>query len=185
MSRASLALRLLVAEATVKAARAALRAEGELEHTENRSVPTWRMSFATVAGSETRDHAEVTDPKAFLGYLIGRYPTEVTQRTVTEVRNPEWLAQLLDRLAVAGPVNEAGDVTDDEHTVIPGVKFVPGGRFVTVSVTPKPPARVRLAKAARRAVETGDWSEIDAILEGRVDLAVEPAAPLDDYVKRG
>lgn len=178
MSRADLVLRLLVAEAVAKAARAALKAEGELEHRENRTVPTWRMPFARAVGSETRDRVEVTDLDAFVAYLIGRYPTEVQQRTVTEVRNPEWLTRLLEGLAHLGPEDDAGTVVDTEGTVVPGVKFQRGGDFITVGLTPTPTARVYLARAARYAVESGDWAQIDAILDGRVSITegqVEPA----------
>jgi hypothetical protein len=149
----------------------ALKREGLMEHTEHRSVPTWRLPFATASGAQTADRVVITDTDAFMGYMIGRYPTEVVQRTVTEIRNPDWLARVMDGWAMLGPEDDGESVKDERGTLIPGVKFKPGGEFITVGVTAKPTARKLIGKAVERGILMGDWSMVAAIERGDVDLS--------------
>ena len=177
MSRADLVARLIAYEAAARQIKAALKAEGALEHEQNGSTPTWRLAFATASGSETHDRIDVTDLEKLMDYLGKRYPTEVATRTVRVVRNQEWLTQLRERLAILHRADldeiagqeRAEDappplIRDDEGAEVPGVTFVAGGDFLTVSVTPAMSARHHALAAARRGVLTGDWSALDALL---------------------
>lgn len=171
-NRAELVRRLIVHEAAAKEIKNALKAEGEHEHRENGTTTAYRMAYARVTGSETADHLDVVDVDAFLAYLAGRYPSEVTTRTVQVVRNSDWLAQVKDALARMSrleyddiPEDEErpprGPVIDGDGTVIPGVAFVPGGDYITTSVTPTTTARRRALTAARKGILEGDWSALE------------------------
>lgn len=170
MNRDALVRRMIVWEAAVKAIKAKLKTTGQEEHAENGGPSTHRMRYATVAGSETGDAVDVQNLDAFMSYLAGRYPTEVKTVTVQVVRNPDWLAQLKDALARISRYaydeedpeerGHVGLVIDADGTVIPGAVFIPGGSYITTSVTPNSNARRRAAAAARRGVE-GDWTELE------------------------
>ncbi len=178
--RADLVRRLAAYGAAKRAIETALRIEGEMEHHLNGAVPTWRMGFARVSGSETRDHVEVTDSAKFLAYLAGAYPTEVQTISVQVVRNPEWLSQVKDTLARISreeynqaPPGQRPDqppVIDVQGTVVPGAVFVPGGRYVTTSTTLTATAKRRADEAAKKGVLEGDWSHLDALIRGDVPL---------------
>lgn len=171
MNRAELVRRLIAYEAAVKAIKAGLKAEGEHEHRENGTAATYRMSYATVAGSQTNDGVDVVDQDSFMAYLAGRYPTEVKTVTVQVVRNPEWLAQVKDALARISrleyddlPADErqgTGPVVDVDGTIIPGAEFRPGGAYITTSVTPNMTARRRALAAAKKGALEGDWTELE------------------------
>lgn len=170
-NRAELVRRLIAYEAAVKAIKEGLKEEGRLEHNENGTAATYRMSYATVAGSTSHDRVEVVDTDSFMAWLAGRYPTEVKTVTVQVVRNSEWLAQMKDALARLSrdqydrlPAEErqgTGPVIDVEGTIIPGAEFVLGGGYVTTSVTPKMTARRNALRAAKMGVLQGDWSELE------------------------
>lgn len=171
-NRAELVRRLIAYEAAAKEIKRALRAEGEHEHRENGTTTGHRMAYARVTGSETADHLDVVDADAFLAYLAGRYPSEVTTRTVQVVRNTDWLAQVKDALARMSrleydeiPEGEErpsrGPVVDADGTIIPGVAFVPGGDYITTSVTPTMTARYRALTAAKKGILEGDWSALE------------------------
>jgi hypothetical protein len=170
-NRAELVRRLIAYEAAVKAIKSGLKAEGEHEHRENGTAATYRMGYATVSGSQTNDRVEVVDLKSFMGYLAGRYPTEVKTVTVQVVINPEWLNQVKDALARISryeydqlPAEErqgTGPVVDADSVIIPGAEFVPGGEYITTSVTPNSTARRRALKAAQKGALEGDWSELE------------------------
>jgi hypothetical protein len=149
----------------------ALKREGLVEHTEHKTVPTWKLAFATAAGAQTQDRVVITDTDDFMAYMTGRYPTEIVQRTVTEIRNPDWLARVLENWAISGPEDDGESVKDDRGKVVPGVKFKPGGEFITVGVTAKPAARKTIGKAVERGITMGDWSMVAAIERGDVDLS--------------
>lgn len=171
MNRAEMVRRLIAYEAATKAIKSALKAEGEHEHRENGTAATYRMSYATVAGSQSNDHVEVVDPDSFMAWLAGRYPSEVKTVTVQVVRNPEWLNQMKDGLARLSrleyddlPAEErqgTGPVVDAEGSIIPGAEFVPGGAYITTSVTPNTTARRRALAAAKKGALEGDWSELE------------------------
>lgn len=171
MNRAELVRRLIVAEAVARQIKSALKEEGRIEYDENGTAATYRMGYATVAGSQTNDGVDVVDPDSFMAYLAGRYPTEVKTVTTQVVRNPEWLAQVKDALARISrlvydelPAEErqgTGPVVDEDGSIIPGAEFRPGGAYITTSVTPNSTARRRAAKAASKAVLTGDWSDVE------------------------
>jgi hypothetical protein len=170
-NRAELVRRLIAYEAAVKAIKEGLKEEGRLEHDENGTAATYRMSYATVAGSQSHDRIEVIDGDSFMAWLAGRYPTEVKTVTVQAVRNTDWLAQVKDALARLSrdeydrkPAEErqgTGPVIDAEGSIIPGAEFVLGGEYVTTSVTPKMTARRRALRAAKRGVQMGDWAELE------------------------
>lgn len=182
-NRAELVRRLIAYRAATREIETALKNEGELEHRENGTTPTWRMAYALVSGSESSDKIEVTDPDAFLGYMARRNPTEVQVVSTFAVRNPDWMSAVKQALAnisreeydsaaeaerqkaeaegrpVVKP--QHGRAIDVDGTVIPGAVFRPGGAYVTTSVTPKMQARRKAIRAAKRGVLTGDWSELE------------------------
>ena len=190
-NRKDLIRRYLLYKEAAKLLHEALKAEGEIEHRENGSVSTHRVGFATAAGAATQDHVEVTDRDALIGYLAGAYPTEIVVRTVHEVRNPEWLTRLLENWAIAGPEDEQGAVADlTTGVVVPGVRWVQGGEYITTGVTGTVTARRHITEAVRRGISGGDWQRFHAIEAGHVDIArpaigdplVEPQ-PLDSEGK--
>jgi len=180
MSRKDLVRRLGAYKAAVKAIESALRVEGETEYRENGAVPTWRMGLARVSGSVTQDRVEVTDPKIFMSYLAGAFPTEVQTVTVQVVRNPEWLTQLKDALARISrddydetPAEERtvqSRVIDVHGAVVPGAVFVPGGDYITTSTTFTATAKRVAADAAMKGALTGDWSDLEALVRGEVPM---------------
>ena len=184
--RDDLMRRYLAYKAAEKALHAALKAEGQVEHEAHRMAPTFRATFGVASASVTNDHVEITDQDALIGWIAGRYPTEVVTRTVTSVRNPAWLERLLDTWATIGPEDEeTGSIADDEGRIVPGVRWVEGGEFITVSVTAKPVARSLIEKAAKRGATVGDWSMFDAIIRGDVDISRPLRGGRDDEKPAG
>lgn len=200
--RDDLIARLVLFEAAAKQIKAALKAEAEVEHRENGTTSTWRVGFARASGSETHDHVDVTDPSAFLDYLEARYPTEVETKLVRAPRNPEWASRIRENLAALhrADLDEIAEqgvqvpalrdapppiIRDEEGTEVPGVTFVPGGQFLSVSVTPSLAAKVRAREAARAGAMGGDWSVLEGLLADPARLKRALPAPLDEDDKRG
>lgn len=190
MNRAEMVRRLVMYEAVAKQIKSALKEEGRLEHTENGTAATWRMPYATVAGSQSHDRIEVIDPDKFMAYLVGRYPTEVQTVKVQVVRNPEWLTRMKEVVAAfsrdqynLAPAEErqgTGAAVDTDGTIIPGAEFVTGGEYITTSVTANMTARRRAIAAAKRAVLMGDWAAVEEAISDPDYLTrtedLEPAA---------
>jgi hypothetical protein len=180
-NRAELVRRLIAYRAGVRVIEDALKAEGEHEHRENETVSTHRLAYATVAGSQTNDRIEVTDRDSFMAFMAGRFPDEVTTKTIQVVRNDQWLSQVKDAWATLSrdhydatpaPIRaKPFPVVDMGGSVVPGAIFLPGGGYITTSVTPKMQARRRALQAARRGVLMGDWSDLEAVIADPTYLA--------------
>lgn len=158
---------LLMHAAAAAALEESLKAEAQREHEENGTAASWRMEPATITASLARDRAEVTDETAFWGYLKARYPDEFM--TVTVPRNSKWVNAMRATFA-ARPVRDEGGrttgaVMDEEGTVVPGLRFDRGGRFLSASVKPNPAHADVLLAAARYAVRTGEWAPLWAYTE--------------------
>jgi hypothetical protein len=166
--------RYLAYKAATAALHDAIKADGKHEFEENGAAPTYRLGFATASASVTNERAVIIDQAAFMGYLVGRYPTEVETYTAYRVRNPEWLTRLLEALAALGPGGDGKVIVDLEGTVIPGLEYTPGGDFVTVGVVAQGAVKRRLAKAAQQAAQTGDWSEFERLAAGKEPLLPTP-----------
>jgi len=167
LNRTELVQRMLAHRAVAEDCERALKGEAERIFAEHRTADTWRMpGTGQVVVSLTRDRAAVVDEAAFLAWLGRRYPTEVVW--VPKVRNPEWLKQLLGRLAAVDPEELApGEATmcaDDEGTVIPGVEWRKGGCFYGAAVRPETALSRRLAKAAEAYVLDG--TPMPGMIEG-------------------
>lgn len=178
MNRREMVMAYLMAEATARALKEALKNEARTEWVENETAASWRLPEANVSASISHDAFVVADPDAFHAWLAKAYPTEV--KTVTVPRNPEWTRKLLDTLATAS-LCDCPDGTLAAHdapqgscvkrrevaitpdgTVVEGVVFEPGGRFITASVTPDPELKQRLAEAARSYALTGEPPDLKA-----------------------
>jgi len=137
--------------------RDALKAEAQAEHDDNGTAASWRTTDGTlVTGSMHADRCEVTDQDAFMAWLVEQYPQMV--HTVVVPRDPKVVAALLADVATSGPRPdpstgerpelEPGEATDNAAD-IPGVAFVRGGTFKTITVVPDAGAKRRLKTQAR------------------------------------
>lgn len=131
LSRADKARAIVMFEELAAALRVELLGEAAAEHAQG-STPSWRMGDVTVSSSLSNPSVVVEDPKAFLAYVEAVYPTEVetiVPEPVTQIR-PHFAKNLLTQLA------KSGAAVDHEGTVIPGLKFVPGGVLRSIAVKP-------------------------------------------------
>jgi hypothetical protein len=144
MNRSEKARAVVLFEELAVALRAELFGEAAHEHSQG-STPSWRMGEVTVSSSLSNPTVVIDDQAAFLAYVQATYPTEVETvvTTTTQVR-PHFAKDVLTRLA------KSGDVVDHEGTVVPGLRFVPGGNLRSISVKPTPGFK---ADATRFALE--------------------------------
>ena len=176
MNRAELVRRLLAHRAAADALEDALKADAREEYEGNGTAASWRMDFATVSASISHDTVEVADVATFHAWLAGRSPSEIETVTVLRVRNPEWRSQLLKGYAAMHDP-EQGDVVHDVHgEVVPGLRFVRGGRFVTASVVPARGVKGLLGQAAR-AYAQGQTEALDLDGVFRLPLASGEGSP--------
>lgn len=145
LARAVILWEAIAAEAKAQAAanRAVLDEQARTELETNGSAPTWRIpDVGTVPLALTSPAVVVEDEAAYVAWMAERYPTEV--HTVQQVR-PAFDAQLRTDLAAQG-----GDPCDLETgEVIPGLRYVPGGRPRGVSVRASAKARDAVRTQAR------------------------------------
>ncbi len=120
-----------------------LRSDAEVEFREQGCAPTWRIPGFTVTASITHNGVAVDDQAAFVGYVAAAYPTEVETVTVTRVRQA-WQERFLKEVVARGE-----PPCDADGTVVPGLRFVPGGEFKSVSVTPTADSRSELRATAK------------------------------------
>lgn len=152
MVRQVVALEALTAEM-----RAALKAEAQEEHEGNGTVPTWKLPDGTsVVGSQHADRCEVTDQDAFMAWLVEHMPQLV--HTVVVARDPKVVAAVLADVAKSGPrpdpeTGERPELKPDEQADnaadIPGVAFVQGGAFKTITILADSGVKRRLKLLAR------------------------------------
>lgn len=159
---------LLMHRAAAEALEESLKAEAQHEHEEHGTAASWRMAPATITANLANDRAAVVDEAAFWGYLKERHPGEF--HTVTVPRNPKWVNLMRAAFAkrpVRGQDGRAtGAVMDEEGSVVPGLAYERGGRFLSASVKPNEEHARVLLDAARYALRTGEWSPLWAYTEG-------------------
>lgn len=144
MNRSDKARAIVVFEELAAALRTELFGEAANEHAQG-STPSWRMGDVTVSSSLSNPSVTVDDPAAFLAYIQATYPTEVEEIVTTTVQiRPHFAKDVLARLA------KSGATVDHEGTVVPGLRFVPGGKLRSISV--KPSSQFK-ADATRFALE--------------------------------
>lgn len=144
MNRRETVQALAACDALAAELRKKLRAEAEVEYRDQGCAPTWRMPGFTVTSSVTHNGVAVDDQAAFVAYVAEAYPTEVETVTVTRVR-PAWQERFLKDV-----VGRGEPPCDADGRVIPGLRFVPGGEFKSVSVTPAPATKDELRFTARQ-----------------------------------
>lgn len=169
-------LRALAAlEAAAGELRAALKAEAAAAFVDDGVVVSWRTVDGTLAsGSMSHDRCEVADHDEFLAWLVEHHPQLV--HTVVEIRNPDVVKKMLEgwaklgpgldgRSPAAAPRPPALSPGESWSTAakIPGVVFVQGGLFGTLSITTDRGLKKRLAGAARA------W--VSGAASGTLDLA--------------
>lgn|SRR6185436_7556883 len=155
-------------EALAGAMREALKDEARSEFEGNGTAPSWRLPDGSlVVGSVHGDRCEVTDADAFMAWLVEHMPQVV--HTVVVPRDPKVVTAFLAEVAESGPRPdpttgerpdlEPGDQGDNAAD-IPGVVFVKGGLFKTITVTVEPTAKRKL-KAAAQAYLAGATDGLD------------------------
>lgn len=146
------------------------------------TADTWRIAgVGVVAAAQNNDRTEVVDQAALVDWVARTYPTEVTTVTVTQVRNPAWLAALLEELLPVTPPDKPDDweptpgdtlpARDADGAVVPGVLWRMGGDFRSASITPERALVKQLAVRAREFVASGGRLPP---LRGRAVLALDP-----------
>lgn len=143
MNRADLSAAVVACEAMAKVFRDALAADAQAEMSEQHSVPRWRMPAATVWASVSDAAVVVTDGDAFLDWVRKRHPEEI--ETLYRVR-PSWQQVFLDSLL------ERGDPPTEFDEPIPGLSFVEGGAFRSLSIRALPSFAHHVRAAARDMV---------------------------------
>lgn len=161
MNRAQLLAAYLAHKAAAAACEQALKGQVARAYTDEQVAETLRLPAGEVAARLTKPRVVTTDEPALVKWVAAAYPTEVTteQVTVTTVRNPKWLDQLLSTLKPVDPAEvEPGGGTSlmtDDGTVVPGVMWTPGGSLHSVAITGAPAVVDEFARAARAYVESG------------------------------
>lgn len=155
-------LRALAAlEAAAGEIRAALKADAAAAFVDDGVVVSWRTIDGTLAtGSMSHDRCEIADRDEFLAWLVQEFPQLV--HTVVDIRNPDVVKKMLEGWAQQGPGLDGGSPAVDPQppelspgeswstaAKIPGVVFVKGGMFGTLSITVDRAVKKRLASAAR------------------------------------
>lgn len=153
LSRAQLAEQALLwsliaveAKAQAETCRAALDEQAREEYERQGSAPTWRFpGVGTVPLSLTTDQVVVDNPVTYLAWMRDRGPHQI--ETVEQVR-PAFDKQFRESVA------KYGDPPRDPATgeLVPGLRFVPGGRPKGVSVRPADGAKQRMTAMAREAL---------------------------------
>lgn len=164
MNRAELVQRLAAAEALGDALRDALDADARREYLENGTKVSWTIAgLGRVSSGTTTPSVVVENADQFIAWLEQRYPTEVVTQTVKSVRNQEWLTHLLEGLASWHDKypDEGGAVTDVDGRSVPGVRYVPGGRYRATSVVLDREVKRRVRAAAQAYVLGGDPAALD------------------------
>lgn len=163
-------LRALAAfEAAAGAIRAELKEEAAALHTKDGVVPSWKTTDGTTAVSSVRhDRVEVIDPDEFLAWLVEHRPHMV--KSVVVPISPDSVKRLLADFAEDGPMRdpETGAVpvlkpgeTAQPAVDVPGLEFVKGGAFNTVTITFDAQAKKRVAAAARAWLEQSGGGPLD------------------------
>lgn len=165
-------------EALAGAMRDALKDEARGEYEGNGTAPSWRLADGSlVTGSVHNDRCEVANQDAFMAWLVEHMPQLV--HMVVVPRDPKVVAAFLAEVAESGPRPdpETGERPDlepgdqaDNAADIPGVTFVKGGLFKTVTVTIDPGSKRRL-KAAALAYLAGGEDGLDLRRLFRSDYA--------------
>lgn len=144
LNRAQIVRTIAACDALAAELRNALKADAAAEYAEQGTAPTWRMPGFTVSTSITHDAIEVVDERAWRAYVKQAYPTEI--ETVIRVR-PAW-----QNVFFAGVAQRGDPPCDVEGTVIPGLVFVAGGDFKSVSVLPLAGTKANLRAVAQEIV---------------------------------
>lgn len=163
MNREHRAALLLMHQAAADALRASLEADAEKEHQEHGVAASWRMAPATVSASIAHDRVAITDPQAFLRYLKTMYPDEIV--SVLQPRSSKWVGLVrngLIQFVERDPETKktTGRIVMPDGTVVPGVAYERGGRFLSASIKSNTQHALVLAEAARYAVRTGEWAPL-------------------------
>ncbi len=164
-------LRLLaVAEAVAGQVRKRLKDDAEKSFTGDGVSVSWNADGVSCVGSRTHDRVEVADQDDFMEWMVAEHPEWVQMIVVP--RNPEHVKAWLADLAKAGP--EGGIYPKDAGGTapvagdIPGLVWVRGGQFKTVSITVDGTAKRELGKLAAKSLDGGTLpADLDALFEGR------------------
>ena len=142
MNRAQMVQAIAACDVLAAELRKALRADAEAEYVEQGTAPTWRMPGYTVSTSISHDAVVVADEKAWRAWVGRDHPGEI--ETVSYVRRSfqdAFLASLGENGRMDPPHTADGEI-------VPGLVFVPGGEFRSVSVLPMPATRSSLRAIA-------------------------------------
>jgi hypothetical protein len=162
-------IRLLAAlEAAAGTIRTGLKAEAAAEHGKEGMAPSWTAEGVTVSGSQSHDHHEVIDNDELMAYLVAEHPEMVM--SVVVPRNPEHLKGWLEEKAKEGPIaSMRGKLKPGESAplaaAIPGVVFVRGGVFGSISVRVDSGVKRELAARAKAALEQDSSTELASIFQ--------------------
>lgn len=172
MNRADRIRLLAVLDAMAGEIRRDLKADAAAEFIKEGMAPTWKADGITAAASRTHDRVEIADEDEFMVWLLENHPEWV--RTVVVPINPEQIKQYLASLATFGPSLEEDEPMPEPgrsaptYARVPGLLWVRGGEFKTVSVTVETPVKRELAKLARTALDGGVVpAELRPLFEGR------------------
>lgn len=157
-SKAELVALALAHEAAAKALRSELEARAEQAWLTDGSAITDRLDIATVSTSTSQDTVIIVDDDDFLTWVKRHHPTEVVDKfeRVTRLRNPRWARKRIQDFRPVAPADVIKEmppdatvtVVDEDGEKVPGVVWVRGGRFRSISVRPEAAAAERLRGAA-------------------------------------
>jgi hypothetical protein len=162
MNRAELMRRLAAHKAAAAACERALKAEAERNYIEQGTADTCRVpDVGTLSVSLTQSATNVVNQDVLLDWLEKNHPDQVVEEVVTvrRVRSQKWLSLMMAEWEPVDPdYVEPGDATscmDDEGTIIPGVEWRKGGRYLHASVTVDAGLKRQYAAAAVAYVQHG------------------------------
>lgn len=163
MNREEKARLLLMHRAAAAALEADLKLAVRREREDHGTAASWRTSAATIVANIAKDRVVVTDDQPFLAYLRQEWSEEIHE--VLAPRSASWAdarRKDLARFAERDPDTKkpTGRLVDAEGTVIPGVRFEPGGGYLSASITPDKKVTEVLLAAAAHGVATGEWGPL-------------------------
>lgn len=169
MNRAEMAKAVIVFEELAAALRTELFGEAASEHAQG-STPSWRMGDVTVSSSLSHPSVVIADPAAFLAYVKAVHPSEVETITTTQIR-PHFSRALLASLAKVGE-----PLCDAEGTVIPGVRYDPGGELRSISVKPTADFKTEATMFALAVAAGQQHMTLPALAGGQPPAPIEAEA---------
>jgi hypothetical protein len=128
VNRAQLVQTIAACEALAAEMRRVLKAQAVLEYEREGTKAQWQLPGYTVSSSISQPSIQVVNEHEWVKYVKAEHPHQV--ETITRPY-PAWQGVFFEEL-----VGRGDPPCDRDGRVVPGLAYVPGGEFRSVSVLP-------------------------------------------------